>query len=257
MGSLIDLTGKTFGEWTVLSHIGKSEWSCRCSCGEIRPVNGSNLRSGRSTRCALCSGREQTMLGRRFGRLVVKAESENQRYVSSDGKHRYTRKIYLCDCDCGTKNHPVSGDHLRNQGTKSCGCLRSETASKKRTHGLTVTGPKGGQTPEYAMWARAKRRAKEENLPFDLKPEDITIPETCPVFGWHLEIGVGASQTASPSLDKLIPEKGYVKGNVWVISHLANRIKNNATLEELEAVVAALRSKLRRETQPYPAVHYR
>lgn len=38
----------------------------------------------------------------------------------------------------------------------------------------------------------------------------------------------------SPSIDKVIPELGYVRGNVWVISNKANRIKNNATLEELK-----------------------
>ena len=95
------------------------------------------------------------------------------------------------------------------------------------------------------MWARAKRRAEADGLPFDLDPTEITIPDRCPVFGWPLEIGDGASQNASPSLDKLDPSKGYVQGNVWVISHLANRIKNNATLEQLEAVTTALRSRLK------------
>ena len=89
-----------------------------------------------------------------------------------------------------------------------------------------------------------KRRAEADGLPFDLDPTDITIPARCPVFGWPLVIGEGASQNASPSLDKLDPAKGYVRRNVWVISHLANRIKNNATLEQLEAVTSALRQRL-------------
>ena len=113
---------------------------------------------------------------------------------------------------------------------------------------MTVDGPAGGQTPEYAMWARAKRRAESDALPFDLDPTEITIPDRCPVFGWPLEIGDGASQDTSPSLDKLDPAKGYVQGNVWVISHLANRIKNNATLEQLEAVAAALRKRMEKKS---------
>ena len=242
MGSFIDLTGKPFGDWTVLAYLGKCEWSCRCSCGETRTVNGSNLRSGRSTRCAVCSGREQPMIGRVFGRLTVVRQAESQRYVSPDGRSRYTRVMWACKCSCGNPEEVViSGDHLRNQGTESCGCLRVEAARSRRTHGLTVEGPDGGQTPEYAMWARAKRRASQEGLLFNIEPTDITIPETCPVFGWPLAIGDGASHDASPSLDRVVPEKGYVKGNIWVISHLANRIKNNATLEQLEAVVTALR----------------
>lgn len=153
--------------------------------------------------------------------------------------------MWICSCSCGNPNQvTVSGDHLRNQGTKSCGCLRSEAAHKRRTHGLTVEGPDGGQTYEYSMWARAKRRAREGKLPFDLEPNDIQIPEVCPVFQWKLVIGDGASQDASPSLDRIDPDKGYVKDNVWVISHLANRIKNNATLAQLEAVTQALRKRL-------------
>jgi len=38
---------------------------------------------------------------------------------------------------------------------------------------------------------------------------------------------------------------GYVKGNVWVISHRANRIKNDATLLELEKLVTALKKRLK------------
>lgn len=185
------------------------------------------------------------MLERTFGRLKVIRQAESQRYSSPDGKHRYTRVMWVCKCSCGNpKEIIVSGDHLRNQGTESCGCLRIEAAKRRRTHGMTVDGPDGGQTIEYSMWARAKRRAQQENLPFDLEPGDINIPETCPVFGWKLEIGEGESQDASPSLDRLIPDKGYVRDNVWVISHLANRIKNNATLEQLSAVTAAVSAKL-------------
>ena len=246
MGKFIDLTGKTFGQWTVLEYLGGCEWDCQCSCGERREVNGSNLRSGRSKRCGICSGREQPMLGRVFGRLTVLRQVESQRYESPDGRHRYTRLMWACKCSCGNPEEVVvSGDHLRNQGTKSCGCLRSEAAQQRRTHGMTVDGPDGGPMPEYQMWARAKRRAEVDGLPFDLDPTEINIPDCCPVFGWPLEIGDGASQNTSPSLDKLDPAKGYVQGNVWVISHLANRIKNNATLEQLEAVTSALRSRLR------------
>lgn len=39
--------------------------------------------------------------------------------------------------------------------------------------------------------------------------------------------------------------KGYIKGNVWVVSKRANTIKNNATLEELELLVANLRNKIK------------
>lgn len=45
----------------------------------------------------------------------------------------------------------------------------------------------------------------------------------------------------SPTLDRIVPDKGYVRENVWVISGRANRIKNDATIEELELIAEALR----------------
>lgn len=50
------------------------------------------------------------------------------------------------------------------------------------------------------------------------------------------------SLNPKPSLDKIIPKLVYVKGNVWVVSNKANRIKSNATIEELELLVKNLKS---------------
>ena len=91
--------------------------------------------------------------------------------------------------------------------------------------------------PEYIMWHNAKRRAKDQRVPFDIHYSDISIPERCPVLGLVLESGVGKSSDNSPSLDKIKPEFGYVKGNICVISSKANRIKSNATVEELCRII--------------------
>lgn len=56
--------------------------------------------------------------------------------------------------------------------------------------------------------------------------------------------GAKVLHDGSPTLDRIVPEKGYVKGNVAVISHKANRIKNNGSLEELEAVVSYTKKML-------------
>jgi hypothetical protein len=76
----------------------------------------------------------------------------------------------------------------------------------------------------------ARNRAKKYNLPFDIRHEDVVIPEFCPYLGIKL---VPFSEWSSPSLDKIIPELGYVKGNIQVISTKANTMKNNATQDEL------------------------
>jgi len=58
------------------------------------------------------------------------------------------------------------------------------------------------------------------------------------------DIGVGKICAGSPSLDRINPALGYVKGNVWVISFKANAIKQNATVQELELLVNNLKSIL-------------
>ena len=84
----------------------------------------------------------------------------------------------------------------------------------------------------------ARSRAKQKGLPISITVDDIQIPEFCPVLGLRLEMGVGTQTIASPSLDRIIPELGYVPGNVQVISYLANSMKNNATPEQLLAFAA-------------------
>lgn len=90
------------------------------------------------------------------------------------------------------------------------------------------------------LWRNAKRRAEERGIPFELQLEDIRVPDTCPVLGLTLQPGTHKHHDASPSLDRIIPAKGYVPGNVWVISHRANSIKRDASLDELRALVRAL-----------------
>ncbi len=87
--------------------------------------------------------------------------------------------------------------------------------------------------PERELLNSARRRAKERDLPFNLILEDIAIPKTCPVFGFVLEQNLGAVGPTSATIDKLIPKLGYVRGNIEVISHLANSMKSSATPEQL------------------------
>lgn len=76
-------------------------------------------------------------------------------------------------------------------------------------------------------------RAEANNLPFDLELEDFKIPDLCPVLGIKLEWGDKITNN-TPSFDRVVPELGYIKGNVRIISMRANRLKNNATVEEME-----------------------
>lgn len=85
------------------------------------------------------------------------------------------------------------------------------------------------------LWWAARRRAKARGLPFDISKEDIVIPNVCPYLGINLleHVPRGNSRRQVASLDRIIPELGYVKGNVEVVSHLANTMKNDASEKEL------------------------
>lgn len=92
--------------------------------------------------------------------------------------------------------------------------------------------------PNRYMLERARARAKALDIPCTITIDDFSIPEFCPVFPWlKLEFSIGPSRPDNcPSLDRVIPELGYVPGNVRVISMKANRIKSNASPAEIEAI---------------------
>lgn len=88
---------------------------------------------------------------------------------------------------------------------------------------------------EKRMFRRAKARAKDRGIEFSLTLEDIVIPEFCPILGTELSAHSGKSGGLpdSPALDRIDNSKGYVKGNVMVMSHLANMMKSSATTEQM------------------------
>jgi hypothetical protein len=86
----------------------------------------------------------------------------------------------------------------------------------------------------------AKSRAKKRNIPFSINKKDIIIPTHCPLLGIKLKRSRKRLHPNSYSLDRINNDKGYIPGNVLVISQRANILKNNATLEELQLLVKNL-----------------
>ena len=85
----------------------------------------------------------------------------------------------------------------------------------------------------------ARVRAKKGGYPCTISLADVAIPDVCPVLGIPLRRNVGriGPSDNSPTLDKIVPSLGYVPGNVAVISHRANSIKRDASIEEVELVL--------------------
>jgi hypothetical protein len=87
------------------------------------------------------------------------------------------------------------------------------------------------------LWSTTQSRAKLLDIPFSITEKDIVVPEVCPVLGIPLERQGSKNRDAAPSVDRILPHLGYVVGNISVISQRANRIKNNATIEEIRRLL--------------------
>lgn len=90
--------------------------------------------------------------------------------------------------------------------------------------------------PESVMLYMAKVRSKQLGHKFNITVEDIFIPKYCPVLGLKLEKQNHKSAPNSPSLDRVDNTKGYIKGNVRVISKKANELKRELTLKQLKSL---------------------
>lgn len=133
---------------------------------------------------------------------------------------RGTEMRWECRCVCG-KLHPATSSDLRRGRVKSCGC--------RFYHGQS-------RTVEYMLYYAAKGRARRRKIPFTISRSDVVIPKTCPILGIPIQHHVGVLGEDSPSLERLYPSNGYVRGNVVVISHKANRMKGECSPEELIAL---------------------
>ena len=154
-------------------------------------------------------------IGDKFNKLTVVGFSRR--------KDKRKRKVCICSCECCGEIRREASDIYHNK-VKSCGCIR------KKANGLS-------HTIEYRLWKSSKKRSEDKGWEFNIELSDIKIPKICPL----LQIPLTKHSTRerhfdAPSLDRINSTKGYTKDNIWVISHRANQIKNDATIEELEKI---------------------
>lgn len=242
MPKFIDLSGQRFGKWTVASRIaGKSpaHWLCRCDCGAERAVPGQRLRWGTSGSCGCAKLID--LAGKRFGRWTA------LRRVGTTSPPKWE-----CLCDCGTVR-VVRGDILRDGTSQSCGCLSAERFRRigrqqvgdrnpRRIWSRKLAGgdllPIGHPWVSRAEGIKARCANGDIEFGFDTAAEcaiylNSITPERCPVFGFAFEGGSGGFIPTAPSADRIDPAKGYVRGNIQIISMKANAMKANASSDEL------------------------
>lgn len=165
MGHVVDYTGQAFGELTVLERAksrpvgakGKTKgyWLCRCSCGRSCEVSTDNLRCGFTRSCGHLTEtphNRSNLTGRKFGRLTVVRQS------LADSSQQSL--VWECQCDCGNTRTVATGN-LTSGNSKSCGCLRVETAItaglRRRRHGHNTRN-----SPTYRSWSQMRKRCKSD-----------------------------------------------------------------------------------------------
>lgn len=160
MGRVVDLTGRVFGQLTVLERVKipgehESHWRCVCTCGNEIVALAGNLKSGNTQSCGCTAHQRKAvakmidLTGQRFGKLVVLYMNERS----------FSKRVsWHCVCDCGNECD-VNANNLTSGHTTSCGCKKQEVLSNlliKDLTGqvfgyLTALEPVGRQG-SYILW---------------------------------------------------------------------------------------------------------
>lgn len=175
-------------------------------------------------------------------KVCPKCNRELPLLAYSKGTGKYGRRSICKECDRAIHNTPEARERRRLRRAERRNNVEGLREREKQTD-LNRIITNEDAYKKY-MIRSAKRRALLKGIPFDIDYTDIHIPEYCPLLGIKLNKHIGEGGRIfddSPSLDKIVPELGYIKGNVWVISDRANRIKSNASLEELQLIVNNLK----------------
>ena len=225
----IDLTGKVFGNLTVLRESGVDKhgsvvWECKCTCGNLAETRGYCLTNGTTASCGCLKGAQLT--GQRFGRLLV------ENFVTSHKGRIHFNKYWNCKCDCGASTL-VPTNKLKTGHTKSCGCLRR-----------SVDAP-----DEKTGFIRVYRRYKSTKRTFSLSEDQFKhlVQQNCYYCGESPRM-ISKGRKGSPDfvyngLDRLDNSLGYTIDNVVPCCKRDNKLKSNLfSPEETKVMVAALES---------------
>lgn len=107
----------------------------------------------------------------------------------------------------------------------------SKRSVKKSSKPTEIRKP---SSDEIFLWHVAKEESKKENKIFEITPEDVKIPKTCPYFGIELTMNFSDFESANYcTIDLLDEYRGYVKENIQVVSKLSKTIKNQIPTDYL------------------------
>ena len=169
MTSRIDLAGRRFGRWTVLSYAGNSQWFCKCQCGTQKKVHGGSLRSGQTHGCVKCHlergnrrthGQKRTRLYNIWCGMKARCQNPNEPAYPRYGG----RGISVCD-----------------QWRHSFEVFRDWALAHGYEDHLTIdrTRNNGPYEPDNCRWATytEQNRNRRDNKPIIYQGETLLISE--------------------------------------------------------------------------------
>lgn len=148
--------------------------------------------------------------------------------LTKDNTKPYHIKNYIHKCsECLREEKRVQASHIP----------KSKRAESSQNHHAKVRGTNPVLYTCRQMAGSAKKRAAAYSFEFDITADFLAsrAPVTCPVLGVVLKYGGGPKSRYSASLDRIDSNRGYTTDNVWIISNLANMMKNQADRTELDA----------------------
>lgn len=157
------------------------------------------------------------------------------------------REKTYCSRKCLGKSRAFSVEEKRELWRQRSRKYRKEHPEWLRARNKRARQKLKETNPEYLIWLEIKKRAKGRGIKFELEESDIIIPKLCPILGIELSFGNGRVHDASPSMDRIVPELGYVKGNCFIISSKANRMKQENTLETFQLIVNYIKERMKQE----------
>ena len=152
-----------------------------------------------------------------------------------------TCKVCGAEFEAKTNAHKICSESCRNKAyAVSKTKWRTKTPEHKKQWSR-YTKAFRARNPFRAKVSTFKAKSRQLGLPFDLDEQWFVDNQGthCPILGIEFNAN---DRNAQASVDRIIPELGYTKGNCRIISMKANRLKNNATIDELEKIIAYMKN---------------